>query len=240
MSTPSRLVVRTYAPWRGMVLAGAAVIFALLALFIAFEWGRSNAGFDGQAARNERSKLREQIRDSEKQVRKLRLELATQDIDRAGQTRERTELARSIGDLQADVARLTRDLEFYRGVVGNQGPAEVLRIQQFRVTRGAAPNQYQLRLVLARPMRPEDLISGKVRMTFEGATVAAPVSLDLSAVSDVKSGELAFSYRFVTTLEQPIQLPPGFTPARTTIEVAVARKGVNPVRETFIWTVENG
>jgi len=239
MAAPPRLVVRTYAPLRRLLLLGGATGLAALALFIAFEWGRGNAGFDGRAARVERSDLLDRIEELEKENRRQRLLLAAHETERVGQTRERTDLARSIGDLQGQVARLTSDLAFYRGVAGDKNPDEAVKIQQFRVSRGKTADEYLLRLVLARPLGREDAISGRVRMTFEGTTAATPVNLDLGAVSPVAGGELPFSYRYSQTIEQAIRLPAGFMPARTTVEISLAKKGVNPVRATFIWTVEN-
>jgi len=239
MAGTSRLVIRTYAPLRYWLLVGGALVFALLALFVAFEWGRYNAGFDGRKARAEHGRMMEQVHKLEAENRRQRLELASQETQRVGQTREQAELAKTTGDLQSQVARQAQDLVFYRGIVGdNNLSAEVLRIQEFRVTRGAQPDEYKLTLVLGRPLRPEDAINGVVKMTFEGATAATPVNLDLGAVSNVANGELRFSYRYVATLEQAIKLPPGFAPARTTIEIIPARKGSTPLRQTFIWTVE--
>jgi hypothetical protein len=77
MSTPSRLVVRTYAPLRGWLFAGGAVVVAVLALYVAFEWGRYNAGFDGRRARSEHSKLTDQIHALENENHRQRLELAS-------------------------------------------------------------------------------------------------------------------------------------------------------------------
>jgi hypothetical protein len=223
-----------------VLLVGGTLALLVLSSVVAFEWGRSRAGFDGRAARAERGELRGQIEDLQKQLRAQRLKLATYESERVGQTRERSELARSIGELQAEVAQLTSDLAFYKGVVGDRStPARVIKIQQFRVTRGAAANEYLLRLVLGRPLRPEDSINGRIRMTFEGTTAATPVNLDLAAVGGVAGGELPFNYRYVQTVEQVIHLPPGFAPSRTTVELIPLRKGVNPVRETFLWTVEN-
>lgn len=239
MPAPPRLVVRTYAPLRRLLLLGGATGLAVLALFIAFEWGRGNAGFDGRAARVERSDLLDRINDLEKENRRQRLLLAAHESERVGQTRERTDLGKSIGDLQGQVARLTSDLAFYRGVSGDKAPDEVLKIQQFRVSRSKGPDEYLLRLVLGRPLGREDAINGQLRMTFEGTTAATPVNLDLAAVSAVAGGELPFSFRYSQTLEQVIHLPAGFMPARTTVEISPARKGVNPVRATFIWTVDN-
>ncbi len=216
---------------RGLVCTG---------LYIAFEWGRSNAGFDGRDARRQRAALRDQIGELEAENRRLRLQFASQQTDHIGQIRERTELARSIGDLQAELAQVSSDLAFYRSLAGEKaGESSVLKVQQFRVTRGTEANQYLMRLVLGRPMGREDPINGRIRMTLEGTTAATPVNLDLAVVSDVDGGELLFNYRYSQTIDIPIQLPPGFTPVRTAMEITPSRKGVNPVRTSFAWTVEN-
>jgi hypothetical protein len=239
MST-QRLVVRSYTPLRRAFLIGAGVVMVILAMYAAFEWGRGNAGFDSRSARAEGGEMRDRIRALEAENRRQRLELAAGETQRVGQSREREELARTIGDLQADVARLTRDLAFYRGVMGESASGQVVRVQQFRITRGKVPGEFLLRIVLGRPLRPEDFASGKVRVNIEGSMGATAATLDLAQVSDVPAGELTFSYRYVQTLDQPVTLPAGFVAARVTVELHPSRKGVNPVRETFLWTVENG
>jgi hypothetical protein len=238
MANPPRLVVRSHTPVRRFMLIGICTLLALLAALFAYEFGHSRAGFDGWAARNQRADLAAQVKSLDAEVRRLRLRLAATETERTGQTRERTALAKSIGELQAEVARLTSELGFYRGVVGERGVPELIKIEQFRVTRGAAANQYALRLVLGRPLKAEDQISGKIKMTFEGATAATPVNLDLAAVSDVRGGELTFNYRYTKSIDQVITLPAGFAPIRTTVEITPARKGANAMRETFLWNVE--
>ena len=239
MST-QRLVVRSYTPLRRAFLVGAGVVMVALAMYAAFEWGRGNAGFDSRSARTEVGEMRDRIRALEAENRRQRLELAAVETQRVGQTREREELARAIGDLQADVARLTRDLAFYRGVVDETASGQVVRVQQFRVTRGAAAGEFMLRLVLGRPLRPEDLVTGRAKLTIEGSVGGAATTLDLAQVAGVPDGTLTFSYRYVQTLDQAVKLPEGFVPARVTVELLPSRKGVNPLRETFLWTVENG
>jgi hypothetical protein len=224
---------------RRAFLIVAGVTMVLLLMYVAFEWGRGNAGFDSRSARAEEGELRETLSQLQADNRRQRLQLAAGETQRVGQAREREELARTIGDLQADVARLTRDLAFYRGVVGESGNGQVVRVQQFRITRGAAAGEFVLHIGLGRPLRPEDAVSGKARITIEGAQGATATTLELSQVAEVPGGELGFSYRYLQTLDQPVKLPPGFVPARVTVELAAARKGVNPVRETFLWTVDN-
>jgi hypothetical protein len=240
MSSTQRLrVVQQHAPWRLVLLLGGALLLVVASAWLAFEFGRSRAGFDGSAARAQRAQLLEQIEALERDARPLRLKIAMYETERVGQTRERTELSRNIGELQAEVAKLESELLFYKGVVGDKTPGDVMKIQKFGVTQDAAAGVYKLRLVLDRPLGLQDQITGKLRITVEGTRAGADTSLDLATLLDPPEAELGFSYRLVQPIERRFRLPAGFVPARTTVELTPARKGVNPVRETFIWNVEN-
>lgn len=241
MKVPSvkvpRLVVDDSPVQRRLFVLGTLLAVALL-LWGAFEWGRGNLGLPGGIT-PDRVTLRQRVNTLEDEIRTLRVELAQREGERVGQARERTELARTIGSLRADVQRLESELGFYRGVLGTGAGAEVLKVQQFRVSRSTEPNAYRLRVVLGRPINQEGNISGKLRMTFEGGPGSVPASLDLAQAAGVEGAELPFEFRFLHEVEQVIRLPEGFIPARTLVELLPSRKGVNPVRDTFIWTVEN-
>lgn len=241
MKVPSvkvpRLVVDDSPVQRRLFLFGTLLAVALL-LWGAFEWGRGNLGLPGGIT-PDRVTLRQRVNTLEDEIRTLRVALAQREGERVGQARERTELARTIGSLRADVQRLESELGFYRGVLGTGGGTEVLKVQQFRVSRSTEPNAYRLRVVLGRPINQEGNVSGKLRMTIEGGPGSVPASLDLAQAAGVEGGELSFEFRFLHEVEQVIRLPEGFIPARTLVELIPSRKGVNPVRDTFIWTVEN-
>lgn len=233
-----RLVVRADSPARRRLLVLGLLLLVVLLLWVAFEWGRGNLGLPGGIT-PDRVTLRERVGSLEDEVRTLRVELARRESERIGQTRERTELSRTIGALRADVQRLESELGFYRGVTGTSAVTDALRIQQFRVSRGAEAGTYRLRLVLGRALNPEGTVNGKLRITFEGAAGSTPPTLDLASAAGVQGGELDFRYSYLEEVEQIVRLPAGFVPARTVVELLPARRGVNPVREIFPWTVEN-
>jgi hypothetical protein len=233
-----RLVVRADEPGRRGLLVFVMLLLVGLSLWGAFEWGRGNLGLPGGIT-PDRVALRERVQALENEVRTLRVELAQRESERVGQARERTELARTIGSLRADVQQLESELGFYRGVVGTSSRTQTVKVQQFRVSRTEEANVFRVRLVLGRALDPEGTVSGKLRITIEGTNGADPASLDLAAVAGIEGGELPYSYRYLSEVEQLVRLPAGFTPARTFVELVPAQKGVNPVRETFLWTVEN-
>ncbi len=238
MHTPGRLVIRTYAPLRRWLVIGGSTVLGALLLYVAFETGRGSAGSAGRAAQAQRVVLEQRVDDLEATNRDLRLKVAGQETSQAGQGRERAELARTIGELQAQVARQAQDLAFYRGLAGDSAAAPPVRIQQFRVAALGTPGRYALKLILGRPVRPEDVVNGTLALTIEGTQNDKPVVLDLAQLTAGQLRELRFSYRYLQTFDQPLTIPADFKPERSTLEVRVARKGVEPVRQTFLWSLE--
>jgi hypothetical protein len=235
---PGKLVVRTYAPARRLVLVAATVLLGALALYGAFELGRQQAGFDGIQAAQQRAGLEDQIAELQNSAHELRVQQAAAEADQVAQVRERAELARTIGELQAGLGRAQQDLEFYRGIANPQAGTkpQTVRVQQFQVlTVNAAARQYALRFALNRPTRPEESSSGVLGVTIDGERAGAAARIELTTLTDGKTRELAYSFRYFTSIEQPVTLPADFKAERITIEIRPARRSVAPYRQTFVW-----
>ena len=238
---PGRLVIRTYAPFRRYLAIGGVVLLGLILLYVAYEMGRTRANARGLAAQAELEQLGTSYSELEVANRELRLKIASQETSQVAQGRERTEVQRTIGELQAQVARQSQDLAFYRGIVGDKTQGPPVKVQQFRITGSSnEPRRYSLRLVLGRPVRPDDVVNGTVGITVEGTQGGQPATLDLAALTPLdRLRELRFNYRYLQTFEQAIVLPEGFRPARATVEIRLGRKGAEPLRQTFLWKLDN-
>ncbi len=105
----------------------------LFALYVIFEFGRYEAGYDRLATAKQRAELEALIEHLKEDNHELNLRLAEIDTQRIGWAREQAEVSRTIGDLQAQVARQAQDLAFYRGV-GNQSAAAALGDQHSAAT----------------------------------------------------------------------------------------------------------
>jgi len=238
MQIPGKLVVRTYAPARRWMILGSALLLGAVSLFLAFEVGHQQAGFDGIKAAQQRSALQARLSAQDQTLHEMRVQLAADASTQVSQGRERTELARTIGELQAGLARAQQDLEFYRAIANpaaanRQGS---VRVQQFRVlTADVAAHTFTLRFALDRPTRPEETTTGTVGVTVDGERAGAAASLTLATLSTDKTKELAYSFRYFTNVEQLITLPADFKAERVTIEIRSAQKSTPPYRQTFVW-----
>jgi len=242
MDIPGKLIIRTYAPVRRWLVLLVLALLVVLSLYLAYEFGHYQAGFDGIRAAQERSALQGRIDELTATLKELRVQVAAADAGQTAQARERAEVARTIGELQADVARQQQELEFYRGLALPQGAAAAaapVRVQQFQiVARDESARQYVLRFSLNRLVRPEEQIAGQLAIMVDGERNASAASIDLGALTGGAAGVVPFNFRYFASVEQPITLPADFRPQRVTIEVRPGRKGVAPYRQTFVWVVE--
>src|SRR5215470_2652621 len=130
------LVIRTHAPARRLVLISIAAVLVAFAMYIVYELGRFNAGYDRLEAAQQRTELEVEIERLGKANRELRTQLAELDTIRIGRAREQAEVTRTIGDLQAQVARQTQELAFYRGIVAQTAGAVGVKVQQVHISAG--------------------------------------------------------------------------------------------------------
>jgi hypothetical protein len=231
------LVVRKHTPIRRIVLIVAIVLLGLLAFYAIYELGRYDAGYDRLAVAQQRTELEVAIERLEKTNHELRTKLAELDTIRIGRGREQAEVARTIGDLQAQVARESQELAFYRGVV-TQGAAEIgVKIGQVRISSGRKPGQFTLHLSLVRSGRPDSVVTGTLGLVVDGGTGdKSDTPLDLPALTQGKLHELPFNFRFYQNFDQEIVIPAGFKPEHLAVEVHSNRKDVAPLVQTMIWS----
>jgi hypothetical protein len=238
-SVSNTVVVRTYAPMRrALSIAGVALV-ALFGLYVVFELGRYDAGYDRLAAAQQRADLEAVIEHLKQDNHELNLRLAEIDTQRIGWAREQAEVSRTIGDLQAQVSRQAQDLAFYRGV-GTQsaGPALGINIQQLRIGATTDPARFRVHLTLVRSVRADDVVNGSVVLQLEGEAQGQQETLSLGNLSAGAQRELRYSFRYYQNLDQEITIPAGLRPERLTIEVRSTRKGVAPLSQAFLWNVE--
>ena len=236
--TPS-LVIRTHAPTRRLVLIGVVVLLVLFSLYVVYELGRFNAGYDRLAVAQQRTELEVEIERLNKSNRELRTQLAELDTIRIGRAREQAEVARTIGDLQAQVARQTQELAFYRGIVAQGAGAVGVKVEQLHISSGSKAQRFGLHVALVRSVRPDNVATGSIGVSVDGtAGDGKATTLDLGALTAGKQRELPFNFRYFENLDQEVALPAGFKPEHVAIEMRSSKKDVAPATQTFPWTVD--
>jgi hypothetical protein len=232
-------VVRARAPALRTALLIAALLIGLFAVYVVYEFGRYNAGYDRQAVAQQRTELEVKIEHLEKDNREMRTQLAELDTFRVGRAREQAELAKSMGELQAQVAQQSQELAFYRGVVA-QGAASIgIKIEQVRITATEHPGVFSVHLSLLRSGRADTDALGSLLLGLDGAANGEAKSLDFAALTGGRTHELHYNFRYFQDFDQELTLPATFKPEQLLMELHSSKKDVPPLSQSFLWTIES-
>jgi hypothetical protein len=217
-----------------IVLYVVLTFFAFLVLYVVYELGRYNGSYDHLAVSQERSEYEAQIERLEAANRQLRTQLAELDTIKVGHQREQAEVARTIGDLQAQVARESQELAFYRGVMA-KAPIELgVRLGEVRVTRSKRPGSFIVHVSLLRSGRPDNTVSGTLTLHVDSD---AGTVMDLQQLTGGKLKDLPFDFRYYKTIDQEVILPDGFKPQHLGIDLRSSQRDAPPLTQTMVWNV---
>jgi len=208
-------------------------------VYVVYEFGRYNAGYDRQAVAQQRTELEVKIEHLEKDNREMRTQLAELDTFRVGRAREQAELAKSMGELQAQVAQQSQELAFYRGVVA-QGAASIgIKIEQVRISATSHPGVFSVHLSLLRSGRADTDALGSLLLGLDGAANGEARSLDFAALTGGRTHELHYNFRYFQDFDQELTVPTTFKPEQLVMELHASKKDVPPLSQSFLWTVES-
>jgi hypothetical protein len=235
---PPKLVVTTYAPTRRWITIVLLLLIVAGGVYGMFEFGRYRAGYDVVAGLKQRTDLHNEITAQETTISELRAKVAQLESSTVGQTREREEVQRTIGDLQAQVARANQELAFFRGIVTQNANSAEVKIQQARMVATATANKFRIRVTLVQPMKPDTVVSGVVVLSVDGEVDGKPGRADFATLSGGKRREIAFTFRYLENIDEEITMPPGMKPEQLLVEVRSNRRGSAPVQQSYVWSVD--
>jgi hypothetical protein len=94
-------------------------------------------------------------------------------------------------------------------------------------------------LSLVRSGRADTDATGTLVMELDGSSGGQAKSLDLPALTNNRTRELRYGFRYFQDFDQEVKLPAGFKPEQLQVEVRSGKKDVPPLTQTFLWTVQS-
>src|SRR5208283_2490499 len=198
-----KLVVRAHAPKRRAVLLGSAALLAAFILYAAFELGRYDAGFRVVDSVRGALAASRRIRDLEGENARQRTQLEAADVARRVDREGYSQVQRSLGDMQSQIARLNQDLSFYRGLVQPDSLIHV-KVQQMQIVPEAG-GHYRLKFVLMQTGKSEKVVSGTATLGIDGLMQGKPQDITFAQLSPNHRVSLAYSFRYFEDYDELIE-----------------------------------
>lgn len=217
---------------RRAVKAGLA-LGALALLYVAFEIGRSSAGYSVFAAMHEQDMMHNELALLKRDNRTLQARVVELQTLNVGHAHAERMVTRTIAQLQAQIARQSEKLAFYRGVVAQGAPPIGLRVGEVLLSPGKRPLHYRVDVSLLRTDRPDGEVSGTVSLTADGR---GPGGTTLGNQALLGKPALQYHFRYYQEFKEDLVLPPGFSPAHLTVTVRSGHPNIAPLIQTYPWS----
>jgi cell division protein FtsB len=216
-------------------------IAALLAVYLVFELGRIEAGYNVVDAVVERGVYEKRLQDLRDEALALKEEIRLLETHRAIDREAYREVEESLTGLQQKIQEQRDAIGFYRGIISPDDGGHGLRVQELKLTRGKNDREYHLNLVLVQVMQHERSVKGDVAFALEGAQDGAVVTYNLEQlVPEDDDGNWPFSFRYFQNFDRQLILPEGFAPEKVHIEVRSTTKSIASVKQSFLWQTGQG
>jgi len=216
-----RVAVHTRAPWYlrwGLILAGFTFTAAMG--WLAFDAGRTLAGFQSGKAAAEQTRLIEEIAHVQDENAELRSQLAA--LERQTQIDQATHgnLANQIKALTDENALLKEDVAFFQTLMtsGGESGGGGISINRFRVRQDALPGEYRYQLLIVQSRTRSREFQGKLQLVVNLEREGQQQVLVLPQ-GEEKGGPYNLSFKFYQRVDGVFRVPPDAMVRRVQVRV---------------------
>ena len=232
------LVVKTHRPWKSKFIWSIVIFVLLLGGWTLFDYGRFLAGYDSRDTGNEIDDLFQFQKQLEKRIVTLREDKAV--LERAAQIERKAynELDTTLKVLQAEILEHKEELAFYRGIISPKDSSSGLYLQNFYLSQNGETRSYRFKVVLTQVLKNSRLISGKVKLQFDGLLNGESKLLDLKAITAKKSKHLNYRFKYFQNVEGVVEFPEGFSLLRVKVQILPRGRKRDMIEKTIEWSFE--
>lgn len=138
----------------------------------------------------------------------------------------------TLSDMQQQISSLLKEIGFYQRILSRDDPGREIFVEDVQIAGG---QESSLRLVLTQNIGRAREAEGKLMIAVTGRFGNQPATLSLSDIDAQEQSALSFKFRYYKILQQPLQLPPQFTPQILQITVILKDKKEPSLSQSWDW-----
>ena len=232
------LIVRANRPWKSRFIWGIGLLVLFISGWTLFDYGRFESGYDSRDSASKIDELFDSQEHLQSRIETLREEKAV--LERAAQIERKAynELDTTLKVLQAEILEHKEELAFYRGIVSPKDSSSGLYLQNFYLSQNGDTRSHRYKVVLTQVLKNSRLISGKVKLQFDGLLNGESKVLQLRAVTARKVRDLNYRFKYFQNVEGVVEFPEGFSLLRVKVQILPRGKQRGMIEKTIEWTFE--
>ena len=187
------------------------LFFVCLLLLGGFSWSTYELGLKkGMATKvqviSERDNLKGRLQQREAEVLTLSQHVADLEVGEQIDTQATEEVRSTVEELQGQIAELSEEIRFYKGVMLPSVEEQGLRIERWDMKQANEPNKISFSLLLTQVVEKHQYIQGGVEIQIVGSTEEGERSLSLMELRDDKQNSIRFRFRYFQNIDGELTL----------------------------------
>ena len=216
-------------------------LIAMVALSIlTYEYGKGQGLATKVAVVKEKDEIKLQLVEASGLISSLRQEVAGLRLGGEIDSRANEEVRQTVEVLQNQIAQLSEEIRFYKGVMLPNVEEKGLRIERLDVERTGEPNKYKYSLLLTQVVDKHEYVQGGVEIALLGSKADSEKQLFLSEFSGVKQARVGFRFRYFQNIDGELLVPEGFLPKEVMIIAKSSGRNSQRLERKFDWRLSGG
>lgn len=134
-------------------------------------------------------------------------------------------LANELSVMQGETMRLKEDVAFYKNILSEDNPQDVLKLHSFKINRTEKPLQWQYHILLVQSGRHDQLVRGTILLQMEGMQNGKPAVIGLQHSSKPVAPQTV-SFKYYQRIDGDFDVPDDFSPASLILYYFPATAGI--------------
>lgn len=230
-----RHVIRPHRPLRLLLVFLLICTVLGSGVWLLAEYGHWQLIHEQMAQNDDLKQLWQANKELEAENERLRQRLAMLQVNSGIDRQAAAELQEEVVTLQDKIYQLTRELEFYRGIVSSTRNVDGLAIQALMLEPTRVPDQYRFKLVLTHVAKSDKVIEGSVAVALEGSDGGTKRTLKLNDVVRDKPASFEYRFKHFKRFEGVVDLPSTFKPRRVRVQLLPKSSSHARLERVFEW-----
>ena len=219
------------------IMSGTAILLALLIIiWLVFDFGRQQAGFDKAESDLVVTRLQLQIDDLTAQKNQLHRENSKLTLGHNIDRDANNQVNKTLTQTQSKIMEMEEELLFYRNVMSPSKSKRSVEIKKIQLT-AVSENEFKYKLQLIQNGRHDVVARGRVEISVEGVGADnKTIRLAMASILTEKSKKKKkFGFKYFQNFEGGIRIPDDFVPTFVYIRVLPSSSKIPKVDKSFSW-----
>ena len=214
------------------------VLFALglvgFAGWFCFEYGKNEGLALKVEVVKERDLIKQELEKSVARVKVMEQEIADLQVGEVIDTEANEQVRITNESLQGQIARLTEEINFYKGIMVPNAAEKGLRIERVNISPYTG-SQARYSILLTQVVDKHNFVQGNVKISIKGVKDSQQVTYKLSELDDKKQDSVRFRFRYFQEIKGEFVIPAGFSPSEIKVIALSAGSGSQKIERSFSW-----